>query len=136
MGNYSRGVMLIRCIFAEYPYALYPAFANDVSAKSSLVNFNSGKVSAKGEVREISSSNTTPARLGYQVTVTPENDELATGTVKTGFSGDIMEVRLPNGSSYNGNKSAATNSWRDKTTVTGGIRELQKMMGYESVMRV
>ena len=135
-GNYSRGVTLIRCVFAEYPYALYPAFANVVRTEGNLVNFNSGKVSAKGEVREISSSNTTPAKLGYQLAVTPKNGEYAIGTVKTGFSGDIMEARLSNGSFYNWNKTAATNSWRDKTTVTGGIRELQKMIDYESGMRV
>ncbi|MDD1724605.1 MAG: hypothetical protein LUQ07_05705 [Methanospirillum sp.] len=106
---------------------LYPAFANVVSAKSGLVNFNSGKVSAKGEVREISSSNTTPARLGYQVAVTTKNGEYAIRRVKTEFSGDIMEARLSNRSISNWNKTAATNSWRDRTTVTGEIREMQKL---------
>lgn len=84
----------------------------------------------------ISSSNTTPAEVEYKIAVTPGSGDIAIGTVKTDFSGDIMEARLSNGSSYNWNKIAVTNSWRDRTTVTGNIREEQKMMHYESGMRM
>ncbi|MDD1723548.1 MAG: hypothetical protein LUQ07_00295 [Methanospirillum sp.] len=84
----------------------------------------------------ISSSNTTPAKLGYQVAVTPENDELAIGMVKTDFSGDIMEAGLPNRSTTKGKKPAATNSWRDSAILSGGIRKVQKIMSYESGMKV
>ncbi|MDD1724694.1 MAG: hypothetical protein LUQ07_06170 [Methanospirillum sp.] len=136
MGNYSRGVSRVMCVFAEDRHALYPAFANDVKAESRLVNFNSGQVSTKGEVRAISSSNSTPAGLAYQVAVTPDNGVPALGTVKTEFSGDIMEARLSNRSISNWNKTAVTNAWKDRDTVSGEIRNLQKILDYESGMKV
>ena len=34
------------------------------------------------------------------------------------------------------NKTSATNSWKDTTEVTGGIKTLQKAFAYESGFRV
>ncbi|MDD1725030.1 MAG: hypothetical protein LUQ07_07870 [Methanospirillum sp.] len=70
------------------------------------------------------------------IAVTPEKGALAVGTVKTDISGDIMEARLSNRSTTHWNKTAVTNSWRDRGTVSGEIRKVQKMMSYESGMKV
>lgn len=136
IGNYSRGVSLIKCVFGEPNHALYPSFANVVKAKSSLINFNSGKVSTKGLVRAISASNLTPADLKYRIAVTPDNsqDTTAKGTVRTDFSGDIMEARISNSSISNWNKASATNTWKDRTQASGDIENYQKVLKYQSGM--
>ncbi len=89
---------------------------------------------------------------------------LAEGTVKTTYAGSVMEGRdiglystgnyaqypatdpegtprtfniysgwYTTGSAY---KPSATNSWKDSTTVTGGIKTFQKAFGYKSGFRV
>jgi hypothetical protein len=69
--------------------------------------------------------------MNYRIAVTPDKTAgTAEGTVWTEFAGSIMEARdtgVPDGS---WNKTAATNSWKDKTQVSGGIKGLQKTFGY------
>jgi hypothetical protein len=52
------------------------------------------------------------------------------GTVKTVFAGSIMEARDAGEETWN--KTAAENSWKDSTEVTGGIKNLQKAFSYQS----
>ena len=52
-----------------------------------------------------------------------------------------MEARDGGDDNYNSatatwNKTAATNTWKDSTTVTGGIKNFQKAFAYLSGFRV
>ncbi|MFH0966468.1 MAG: hypothetical protein V1862_02130 [Methanobacteriota archaeon] len=135
-GNFTNSDGNIRCVFQEGGSVL-PAFCNIVSAKSSLINVNSAQISTKGQIRAVSSDANTPAELNYQIAVTPDANSgsgFAEGTVKTVFAGSVMEAR--DGSDENWNKTSATNSWKDSTEVTGGIKNFQKSLGYKSGFRV
>lgn len=126
----------IRCVFSQ-AQAVMPSFCNIVTAKSSLVNINSAQISTRGGVRAVGSSGDTPANLFYQIAVTPDSNSgtgFAEGTVKTTFAGSIMEGR--DGSDANWNKTSAENSWKDSTTVTGGIKNFQKSFDYLSGLRL
>lgn len=145
-GNYADTEGEIRCVFSEGSGSILPAFCNIVSARSALVNVNSAQVSTKGVIRAVAETADIPAELNYQIAVTPDANSgsgFAEGTVKTTFAGSIMEARdggddnyARDGSTDAGeatwNKTAATNSWKDNTEVTGGIRTLQKTFGYRS----
>lgn len=128
-GNYANTDDSIRCVFASAKESVIPAFCNVVKARSELINFNSGQVSTKGSLRAVAATSDVPAGLFYQIAVTPVPDSgsgFAEGTVKTMFAGSIMEAR---------DKSAipsVTNQWSDKTSVSGGIRNIQKTFRYES----
>lgn len=127
----------IRCVFSQGSESVLPSFCNIVSAKSSLINVNSAQISSKGGVRAVASSADTPAELNYQIAVTPDKSsghEFAEATVKTLFTGNIMEGR--DDSAENWNKTAAENSWKDATSVTGGIKNFQKTFGYQSGMKI
>ncbi len=131
-GNYTDSDSNIRCVFSGAGSVL-PAFCNIVTAKSSLINMNSAQISTKGQIRGVSATADTPAELNYRIAVTPDANSgsgFAEGTVKTLFAGSIMEAR--DGSTENWNKTAATNSWKDSTEVTGGIKNFQKSLGYKS----
>jgi hypothetical protein len=70
--------------------------------------------------------------LDYWIAVTPDRDFLPEDEiVNPEFTGSIMESRdtLTSPDYY---RTAATNSWKDKTQVSGGIRNLQKTFGYVS----
>lgn len=149
-GNWANTNSNIRCVFSQgaTPYA--PAFCNIVSAKSSLINVNSAQISTKGQIRGVSATGDTPAELNYRIAVTPDANSgsgFAEGTVKTLFAGSIMEARNSNdyrdasgdSESYYSNtwnKTSATNSWKDVTEVTGGIKNFQKSLGYQSGLRL
>ncbi len=143
-GNYADGDDNIRCVFSTDHGSLLPAFCNIVSAKSALVNVNSAQVSTKGQIRAVAETYDVPAGLNYQLAVTPDANSgsgFAEGTVKTVFAGSIMEARDGGDDNYNSasatwNKTSATNSWKDTTEVTGGIKTLQKAFAYESGFRV
>ncbi|WP_319580168.1 hypothetical protein [uncultured Methanospirillum sp.] len=147
-GNYDTGEDNIRCVFSTNNGGILPAFCNIVSAKSSLVNVNSAQVSTKGQIRAVADSADVPAGLNYQIAVTPDANSgsgFAEGTVKTVFAGSIMEARDGGDSNYDGteapygatwNKTSATNSWKDNTEVTGGIKTMQKAFAYQSGFRV
>jgi hypothetical protein len=143
-GNYASRDGNIRCVFSNGGSDVLPAFCNIVSAKSSLININSAQISTKGQIRAVASDAGVPAGLNYQIAVTPDSNSgsgFAEGTVKTVFAGSIMEARDGGDSNYNSatatwNKTAATNSWKDSTTVTGGIKTFQKAFGYQSGFKV
>ncbi len=143
-GNYANGDDNIRCVFSQSDSDILPAFCNIVSAKSSLVNVNSAQISTKGQIRAVAETADVPAGLNYQIAVTPDANSgsgFAEGTVKTVFAGSIMEARDGGDDNYNSNsatwnKTSATNSWKDTTEVTGGIKTLQKAFAYESGFRV
>lgn len=127
----------IRCVFSQGDSSVVPAFCNIVTAKSSLINVNSAQISSKGGVRAVAASADIPAALNYQIAVTPDSSSgnaYAEGTVKTVFAGSVMEAR--DGTGDNWNKTAAENSWKDATSVTGGIKNFQKSFGYQSGLKV
>lgn len=136
-GNWASSDGNIKCVFSQGGGGL-PAFCNFVTAKSSLININSAQISSKGQIRGVASGSDVPAELNYRIAVTPDTNSgsgYAEGTVKTVFAGSIMEARDWGG--YNNdpatwNRTAATNSWKDSTTVTGGIKNFQKAFGYQS----
>ena len=145
-GNYSGTEGDIRCVFSEGNAAVLPAFCNIVSAKSALVNVNSAQVSIEGQIRSVTDDVANPAELNYQIAVTPDSNSgsgFAEGTIKTVFAGSIMEARdgdddnyARDGTTEDGeatwNKTSATNSWKDSTEVTGGIKTMQKAFSYQS----
>nr|WP_319540671.1 hypothetical protein [uncultured Methanospirillum sp.] len=144
-GNYASASDNIRCVFSTNHGSILPAFCNIVSAKSSLVNVNSAQVSTKGQIRAVAETGDVPAGLNYQIAVTPDANSgsgFAEGTVKTVFAGSIMEARDGGAENYarssgaTWNKTAATNSWKDNTEVTGGIKTMQKAFTYQSGFRV
>jgi len=135
-GNWDTAANNIRCVFSTPPGGL-PAFCNIVSAKSALINVNSAQISTKGQIRAVAAGSDVPAELNYRIAVTPDANSgsgFAEGTVSTTFAGAIMEARDYNDylTAKNWNKTAATNSWKDSTTVTGGIKAFQKAFGYKS----
>ena len=149
-GNYADSADNIRCVFSTMHGGILPAFCNIVSAKSSLVNVNSAQISTKGQIRAVAETADVPAALNYQIAVTPDANSgsgFAEGTVSTVFAGSIMEARDGGDSNYQRdgtkdskpayskatwNKTSATNTWKDSTTVTGGIKTLQKAFAYQS----
>lgn len=136
-GNWTASDGNIRCVFSQGGGGI-PAFCNIVSAKSSLININSAQISSKGQMRGVASSSDVPAELNYRIAVTPDSNSgsgYAEGTVKTVFSGSVMEAR-DWGTDADWNKTSAENSWKDVTEVTGGIRNFQKSFGYQSGLRL
>lgn len=132
-GSWANATDSIRCVFANSPDLVMPAFCNVVSAKSNLININSAQISTKGQVRSVAKNADVPAELNYQIAVTPDANSgsgFAEGTVSTTFAGSIMEARDNIASSYN--KTAAENTWKDVTEVTGGIKNFQKSFEYQS----
>jgi len=128
-GNWERAGDSIRCVFASARPNFFPAFCNVVKAKSELININSAQISTKGGARAVAATGDVPASLAYQIAVTPDSNSgsgFADGTVKTMFGGSIMEARGDN------NVPAATNEWKDSASVTGGIKNFQKVFTYES----
>jgi len=133
-GNWAMAADNIRCVFSTNHGAGLPAFCNIVSAKSSLVNVNSAQISTKGQIRAVAKSGDVPAELNYRIAVTPDANSgsgFAEGTVTTTFAGSIMEAR-DWGTDPDWNKTAAENSWKDHTEVTGGIKNFQKALAYQS----
>lgn len=141
-GNWANGDDNIRCVFATTRGAGLPAFCNIVSAQAALVNVNSAQVSTKGQLRSVSKTYDAGMAINYRIAVTPDANSgsgFAEGTVKTTLAGSIMEARdggLANMISANPtwNKTAAENSWKDSTTVTGGIKNFQKVFGDPSYL--
>jgi hypothetical protein len=136
-GNYDALEDDIRCVFAEDSTVDLPAFCNIVSAKSSLLNVNSAQVSTKGQIRAVGETADIPAELNYRIAVTPDANSgsgFAEGTVITTFAGSIMEARDIDNyeDSANWNKTSAENTWKDHSEVTGGIRNFQKALEYQS----
>ena len=128
-GNYEKTADTIRCVFASAASTYYPAFCNVVKAQSELVNVNSAQVSTKGAARGVAATGDVPAALSYQIAVTPDSNSgsgFADGTVKTKFSGSIMEARQKH------QTPSATNTWKDAASVSGGIKNFQKVLDYTS----
>lgn len=141
-GNWANADGNIRCVFSGPGAGYLPAFCNIVTAKSSLINVNSAQISSQGQIRGVSATSDVPAALNYQIAVTPDSNSgsgFAEGTVKTLFSGSIMEARDSNDyapGASNWNKTSAENTWKDSTAVTGGIKNFQKAFAYQSGFRV
>lgn len=128
-GSYEQSAGSIRCVFAAASSEWFPAFCNVVKAKSELININSAQISTKGQARAVAATGDIPAALNYQIAVSPDANTgsgFADGTVKTLFGGAIMEAR------GNSLRPAATNNWKDEASVTGGIKNFQKVFSYES----
>ncbi len=185
-GEAKRADTKIRCVFAQPSGNWLPPFCNIVSGKSSQINVNSAKISTKGQMRSVATTDDIPAELNYQIAVTPEENSesaFAKGIIQTNFAGSIMEgrgtgmywtergannfndqliythaspvkagdeipwdllktlagnnydylaVNDPSlGTEFTYNPSN-TNSWKDSTSVSGGIKNLQKTMTYKS----
>jgi hypothetical protein len=151
-GNYtSNSTDSVMCVFSDEDYLIpNPAFSNYVEAQGSLINFNSGQVSTKSQVRAVGSKISTSAGLSYQIAVSPDissGDESAEGIVKTRFAGSINEARdkktttsskskSKNPYANDWNKTAATNTWKDEIDVAGNITLLQKSFGYKSGLKL
>lgn len=145
-GNYSGTDDTIRCVFSPDHGGELPAFCNIVSAKSSLVNVNSARVSTHGQIRAATNDVSNPAEMNYQIAVTPDANSgsgFAEGTIKTVFAGSIMEARDGNDDNYaldgttedgeaTWNKTSSENTWKDSSEVTGGIKNMQKEFAYQS----
>jgi len=134
-GNFADTADNIRCVFSTDRTPGLPAFCNIVSAKSSLVNINSAQVSTKGQIRAVAKTAETPAELNYRIAVTPDANSgsgFAEGTVTTTFAGAIMEARDWGTDDDDWNQTSAENSWKDHTEVTGGIKNFQKALAYQS----
>lgn len=136
-GNYADSNGAIRCVFSQGSTATLPAFCSIVSAKSSLINVNSAQVSTKGGIRAVSSTAGVPAELNYQIMITPDKSsgsEYAEGIVRTVFAGSVMEARDSDATTWN--RTAVENTWKDTTSVSGGIRQFQKVFGYQSGFQI
>ncbi|PWR74358.1 hypothetical protein [Methanospirillum lacunae] len=136
-GRNSTSDDAIRCVFSQGLGSGLPSFCNIVTAKSSLINVNSAQISSKGGVRAVAENANTPATLNYQIAVTPDTNSgsgYADAIVKTEFAGSIMEARDTSGDNWN--KTSATNTWKDSSSVSGGIKNFQKSFGYTSGLRV
>lgn len=137
-GNFAETEDNIRCVFSDDRDTGLPAFCNIVSAKSSIVNINSAQVSSNGQIRAVAETVDTPAELNYRIAVTPDANSgsgFAEGTVTTTFAGSIMEARDYDdydSESPNWNKTSAENNWKDHSEVTGGIKNFQKALAYQS----
>lgn len=146
-GNYSSDSSnSTKCVLMSSESSSVPAFSNQVSADSALINLNSGQVSTKSQLRAIGSSSTSSG-LSYQLAVTPDEEKsvYADGIVRTAFAGSIAEARVGKSSSKSKKSSsisddwkeeAATNTWKDETQVAGDIAALQKTFGYQSGMKL
>ena len=129
-GNWANVYDNIRCVFSSGPGIGVPAFCNIVSAKSNLININSAQISTKGNLRSVTDSVLVPTEMNYRIAVSPDANSgsgFAEGTVSTVFAGSIMEARDAGNSTWN--KTAAEVTWKDSTTVTGGIKNFQKVFG-------
>jgi hypothetical protein len=140
-GNWANVHENIRCVFSGSAGVGVPAFCNIVSAKSRLINFNGAQISSIGQIRAVTNSISVPMALNYRIAVTPEKNSgsiSAEGTVSTDIAGSYMEAR--NGNDYvdptrlrepfyanTWNRTAAENTWKDSTTVIGGIRNFAKV---------
>ncbi|PKL59922.1 MAG: hypothetical protein CVV33_05360 [Methanomicrobiales archaeon HGW-Methanomicrobiales-4] len=139
-GNWANVDNNIRCVFSASNGIGIPAFCNIVSAKSNLVNINSAQISTKGQIRAVTDTVSVPTAMNYRIGVTPDANSgsgFAEGTISTVFAGSIMEAR--NGNDYlatspTWNQTAAVRTWRDSTSVTGGIRNFQKVFGDPSYL--
>jgi hypothetical protein len=132
-GNWATSQDQIRCVFSQVPNNILPAFCNIVSAKSNLINVNSAQVSTKGQIRAVAKNAEPPAELNYRIAVTPDANSgsgFAEGTVTTTFQGTVLEARDNNAATWN--KTSAENTWKDHTEVTGGIKNFQKALAYQS----
>ena len=134
-GNWANVYDNIRCVFSASSGIGVPAFCNIVSAKSNLININSAQVSTKGHLRSVTDTISSPTEMSYRIAVSPDANSgsgFAEGTVGTVFTGSVMEAR--NGNDYfatspTWNKTASERTWKDSTTVTGGIKTFQKVFG-------
>ena len=139
-GNWNSRSDEIMCVFSTDTLMIQPAFCNIVTAKSALINVNSAKISARGQMRGVGTA-TIPAGLNYRIGVTPDSSSgsgFAEGTFRTLFAGSIMEARDIddyNSTNPNWNNTAAENSWKDASEVTGGVKEFQKRFVYKSGFR-
>ncbi len=140
-GNWNYRSEYIRCVFSGDDRVIQPAFCNVVSAKNALININSAQLSSRGRLRETGTSSI-PAALNYRIAVTPDKGSgkgFAEGTVSTEFAGSIMEARdIDDYESVDPkwNKTAAENSWKDRSEVTGGIKQFQKRFVYTSGLKL
>jgi len=140
-GNWNSRSEYIRCVFSGDDTVIQPAFCNIVTAKSALINVNSAQLSSRGRLRETGTSSI-PAALNYRIAVTPDEGSgkgYAEGTVTTEFSGSIMEARDIDdydSAEPKWNKTAAENSWKDRSEVTGGIKQFQKRFVYTSGLKL
>ena len=138
-GNWANVNNNIRCVFSGDAIGV-PAFCNIISAKSNLININSAQISTKGVLRAVTNTIDVPTEMSYRIAVSPDANSgsgFAEGTVSTVFAGSIMEAR--NGNDYTAtsptwNKTAAERTWKDSTTVTGGIKNFQKVFGDPSYL--
>ena len=139
-GNFVHVDDTIRCVFSHARGMGIPAFCNIISARSNLININSAQVSTKGVLRAVTDSVSVPTEMSYQIAVSPDANAgsgFAEGTVSTAFTGSIMESR--NGNDYASvspqwNRTATERTWKDETTVTGGIKNFRKVFGDPSYL--
>jgi len=106
-------------------WSVAPAYHDQVSGSTSLINMESFAMSSRLSIRSVGEDGI-PAGVSYTVSVTPVNgSEAAIGTVKTSFRGSIMEGR-------GDGIEAARNEWRDTAMVSGSIVNFMKTFTYTS----
>ncbi|MDD3574574.1 hypothetical protein [Methanospirillum sp.] len=111
-------------------WVLSPAFDDQVSGKTSLINMQSLTMESKLKIRAISGDGA-PAGVEYMVSIAPVNGtDAAIGTVMTDFKGFILE-----GSGTAENESAR-NEWRDRSMVSGAIVNFMKSFTYTSGIKL
>ncbi|HWQ67453.1 MAG TPA: hypothetical protein VN372_11365 [Methanospirillum sp.] len=132
-GNYTPMSGVASCVFASSSGSAFPAFCNTVTAKSTLVNINSAQISTGASARMASDSGSVPAGLSYHIDLTPNPVSglaYAMGTARTEFTLSSMEAR--DGGVDTWNKTAATNTYKDSSEVSGSIIHFSKAFDYGS----
>lgn len=111
-------------------WVLSPAFDDQVSGKTSLINMQSLTMESKLKIRATSGDGA-PAGVEYMVSIAPVNGtDAAIGAVMTDFKGFILE-----GSGTAENESAR-NEWRDRSMVSGAIVNFMKSFTYTSGIKL
>jgi len=105
-------------------WTVSPAFEDYSSGSTSLINMESFASESKLGIKAVGDG---PAQISYMISVTPINGtEYAIGTVRTDFRGSILEAR------GTGQNVSARNEYRDKSMVSGYIKNFMKSFSYSS----
>ena len=110
-------------IYAD-TWSISPAFEDHSSGSTSLINMESIASESKLGIKAVGDG---PAQISYMISITPINGtDYAIGTVRTDFQGSIMEAR------GTGQNASARNEYRDKSMVSGYIKNFMKSFSYSS----
>ena len=109
-------------------WSVSPAFEDHVSGSASLTNMESFAEESRLSIKAVGDG---PAQVSYMISISPINGtDAAIGTVRTDFRGSVLEAR---GRSQN---ASARNEWRDKSVVSGYIKNFMKSFSYTSGLTI